>query len=149
MRFSYIEPEVEPLPGIPGSDVEWEPQIPVRVGGVARLYIIPGLVDTGASLSIVPMIYLKKLGVVPVGRTELRSGRRVFIVQLARVDLELRTARKAYAWSALIGFSDGHGRALWGQLGFLEHFLATFNTRQHLLTLRPNGTFPAALFAGT
>jgi hypothetical protein len=52
-----------------------------------------------------------------------------------------------YVWSALIGFSAVHERALWGQLGFLEHFLATFNTRRHVLTLRPNGTFPTPLYA--
>ncbi len=147
MRFPYIEREVDALPGIPGSEIEWEPQIPVYVGGVARLQIIPGLVDTGASLTLVPMIYLKRLGVLPVSNIRIRSGDRLFTVLLAHVDLELRSPRKADTWSVLIGFSAAHERALWGQSGFLEHFTATFNTRRHFLTLSPNWTFPARRYA--
>ena len=148
MRFPYLEREVDPLPGFPGSDKEWEPQITVRVGGPASVYIVPGLVDTGASLTIIPMRYLERLGVKPVGTIKLMSSGFAITVRLARVDLELRTARTTHTWSALVGFGARRERALWGQMGFLEHFLATFNTQRHLLTLRPNWTFPAPLYGG-
>lgn len=146
MRFPFIEREVDPLPGIPGSEREWEPQITVRVGGPASVYIVPGLVDTGSSLTLIPMVYIGRLGVAPVGTLNLVSSGVPFTVRLARVDLELRTARTSHTWSALVGFSARHERALWGQTGFLEHFLATFNTQRHLLTLRPNSTYPAPLY---
>jgi hypothetical protein len=145
VRFSYIEREVEPSPGIPGSDREWEPQITARVGGPASIQLVPGLVDTGASITLIPLRYLGRLGIEPFGRITLSGGGGTFTVQLARVDLELHNSRTIHAWSALVGFSARRERALWGQIGFLEHFLATFNTRQRLLTLRPNRTFPSPL----
>jgi predicted aspartyl protease len=146
MRFSYIEREVDPLPGIPGSDREWEPQITVRVGGVTSIQIVPGLVDTGASLTLIPLRYLERLGVEPLGTIVLAGVGGSITARLARVDLELHTSRTIHAWSALVGFVARRERGLWGQMGFLEHFLATFNTRRHLLTLRPNGKFPSALY---
>ncbi len=130
MRFPYIEREVDPLPGFPGSDKEWEPQITVRVGGPVRVYIVPGLVDTGASLTIIPMRYLERLGVKPVGTVKLMSSGFAITVQLARVDLELRTARTSHTWSALVGFGARRERALWGQTGFLEHFLGPISARR-------------------
>lgn len=47
-----------------------------------------------------------------------------------------------YRWSATVGFYDGP-KVVLGQSGVLEHFLASFNHRPRLATLRPNGTFPA------
>jgi hypothetical protein len=69
------------------------------------------------------------------------------IVAIPRVDLELRSGRVSHAWSALVGFAARRQRGLWGQMGFLEHFVATFDTPGRLLTLRPNGTFPPPLHA--
>jgi predicted aspartyl protease len=146
VRFSYIQREVDPLPGIPGSDREWEPQIAVRVGGATSIQIVPGLVDTGASLTLIPLRYLDRLGVEPVGTITLSGGGGPITARLARVDLELHTSRTIHAWSALVGFAARRERALWGQMGFLEHFLATFNTRRHLLSLRPNRSFPSPLY---
>ena len=145
MRFSYIEREVDPLPGIPGSEREREPQINVRVGGSTSVQIVPELVDTGASLTLIPMRYLRRLGVEPLGAITLSGSGGSFTAQLARVDLELHAPRAIRVWSALVGFSARRDRALWGQIGFLEHFLATFDTRQRFLTLRPNGTFPSPI----
>jgi len=148
VRFSYIEREVDALVGVPGSDREWEPQIAVRVGGPASIQIVPGLVDTGASLILIPMRYFERLGVEPVGTTNLIGAGSEFTVRLAYVDLELRTARTIHVWSALVGFSPRRERAHWGKMGFLDHFLAPFNTHRHLLTLRPNWTFPPPLYSG-
>jgi hypothetical protein len=113
---------------------------------VTSIYIVPGLVDTGASLTLIPIHYLERLGLEPLSTITLSGGGGPFSARLARVDLQLQTARTIYTWSALVGFSARRERALWGQMGFLEHFLATFNTRRHLLTLRPNWTFPAPLY---
>jgi hypothetical protein len=146
VRFSYIEREVDPLPGIPGSEREWEPQINVRVGGLTSIQIVPGLVDTAAFLTLIPLRYLRRLGVEPVGAITLSGSGGSFTAQLARVDLELHTPRAIRVWSALVGFSARRDRARLGQIGFLEHFLATFDTRRRFLTLRPNGTFPSPLY---
>jgi hypothetical protein len=91
---------------------------------------------------------MERLGAVSLGDVELVSSGSRYKGKLARVDLELRSlsSRAAYSWSALVGFSARHESALWGQTGFLEHFLATFNTRDKRLTLRPNGTFPNPLY---
>ena len=84
VRFSYIEREVDPMPGIPGSDREWEPQIPVRVGGVTSIQIVPGLVDTGASVTLIPLRYLERLGVETLGIITLSTGGGPIRARLAR-----------------------------------------------------------------
>jgi hypothetical protein len=110
-----------------------------------------GLVDTGASISVLPMRYMKRLSIEAVGEMPLVASGAKFVAKLGRVDLELRTSitsPHSHRWSALIGFDPRRERAIWGQMGFLEYFLASFNTAQRHLTLRPNGTFPAPLFEG-
>ncbi|MGP0064419.1 MAG: retropepsin-like aspartic protease [Isosphaeraceae bacterium] len=120
MRFSYLEREVDPLPGIPGSDREWEPQITVRVGGATSLQIVPGLVDTGASITLIPLRYLERLGIEPLGTITLSTVGGPITVRLARVDLELHSSRTIHAWSALVGFAARRERALWGRSASLN-----------------------------
>ncbi|MGC8644344.1 MAG: hypothetical protein ACP5XB_31160 [Isosphaeraceae bacterium] len=62
MRFDYAEREVDPLPWESGLQVIKEPIIPVRFIGPLRTYLIRGLVDTGASMTLLPRLYLTKLG---------------------------------------------------------------------------------------
>ncbi len=100
MRFPYIEREAVPLPGIPGSDREWEPQITVRVGGPKSLQLVPGLLDTGAVITIIPLRYLEKLGSKSVGKITLFGSGTCFTAQVARVDLQLHSARTIHTWSA-------------------------------------------------
>ena len=54
MRFDYSEREVDPLPGEFGVQLIHEPIVLVRFIGPSQTYLIRGLLDTGASMTLVP-----------------------------------------------------------------------------------------------
>jgi hypothetical protein len=61
------------------------------------------------------------------------------------VDLEISDGTATWRWSARVGFHDGTRYVyVMGQNGFLQHFTATFDGRNHRVTLMPNGSFPPA-----
>jgi hypothetical protein len=94
MRFEYLQEEVEPLPGERGPQYVFEPIITVRVIGPAGAWLIPGLLDTGAAETIIPRLYLDRLGVPKGPRYELAgAGGTGFPAWLGRVDLELARGR--------------------------------------------------------
>ena len=143
MRFDYAERKVDPLPWESGLQVIQEPIIPVRFVGPLRTYIIRGLLDTGASMTLLPRSYLTKLGLVPGERVRLRTAAGGHDVWLGALDMELRSGRTTYRWSARVGFIPRVDNvALLGHMGFLDHFSVTFDGLRKRATLRPNGTFP-------
>jgi hypothetical protein len=136
--------EVEPPPGELGPQVISEPIIPVRFVGPRRTYLIRGLLDTGASMTLVPRFYLVKLGLIPSERARLRTVAGGLDVWLGTLNLELRSGRTSYRWSARVGFVPrADNLALLGHAGFLDPFSVTFDGLRKRATLRPNGTFPA------
>jgi len=74
VRFDYAEREVDPLPWESGLQVIQEPIIPVRFVGPLQTYLIRSLLDTGASMTLLPRLYLTKLGLVPGERVRLRTA---------------------------------------------------------------------------
>lgn len=143
MRFDYAAREVDPLPGEFGPQVVHEPIILVRFIGPAGSWLIRGLLDTGASMTLVPRSFMSKLGVTPGKRARLGTAAGGLNIQLGTLDLELKSGRAAHHWSARVGFVPrGDNLALLGHTGFLEHFAATFDGLRRRVTLRPNGTFP-------
>ena len=149
MRFDYAEREVDPLPGEFGFQVVHEPIVLVRFSGPAGSWLIRGLLDTGASMTLVPRSFMGKLGVVPGERARLATAAGGLNIQLGTLDLELRSGRSAYLWSAQVGFVPrADNLALLGHAGFLDHFAVTFDGLRKRVTLRPNGTFPPATEAG-
>jgi len=144
VKFYYLQEEVEPLPEESGPQYVSEPVITVRVVGPGGTWLIPGLLDTGAAETILPLRYLDRLGVSKGPRYRLAgAGGTGFSAWLGMVDLELARGRTSYRWSARVGFVARRDRALWGHAGFLDHFTATFDGSRKRVTLRPNGTFPA------
>ena len=60
MRFDYAKREVDPLPGELGTQLIHEPIVVVRFIGPGGTYLIRGLLDTGASMTLVPRFYYHK-----------------------------------------------------------------------------------------
>jgi len=149
VRFDYAEREVDPLPGEFGVQIIHEPIIVVRFIGPGRTYVIRGLLDTGASMTLVPRSYFHKLGmsVAPTERVRLRTVSGTVDVLLGTLDLELRSERAKYRWSAQVGFVPrADNLVLLGHAGFLDHFSATFDGLRKCVTLKPRGIFPAPVF---
>jgi hypothetical protein len=144
VRFDYAEREVDPLPGEIGPQIIHEPIITVRFIGPDRAYLIRGLLDTGASITRLPRLYLSRLGIAPGEQARLATVAGPFIAQFGTLDLELRSGRTAYRWSARVGFVPrADNLALLGHDGLLDFFSATFDGLRHRVTLRPVGTLRA------
>ena len=62
MRFDYLPQEVDPLPGEEGTQILTRPVVVVRAVGPAGAWLIPGLVDTGATETLLPLSYVARLG---------------------------------------------------------------------------------------
>ncbi|HEX8199463.1 MAG TPA: hypothetical protein VF590_03170 [Isosphaeraceae bacterium] len=143
MRFDYAKREVDPLPGESGLQVIHEPIVLVRFIGPERSYLIRSLLDTGASIMLVPRFYMRKLGLIGGERARMGTAAGPLDTQLNTVDLEVRSGRTAYRWSARVGFVlRADNLALLGHTGFLDHFSVTFDGLRNRVTLTPNGTFP-------
>jgi Aspartyl protease len=146
MKFPYSEREVDPLPGETGLQVIHEPIVLVRFIGPKRSYLIRGLLDTGASMTLVPRSYMTKLGIDPGERAKLGTAAGHLNVSLGTLDIEIQSGRTVYSWTARVGFSPrADNLALLGHAGFLDYFTAIFNGSSRQVTLRPNGTAPTIL----
>ena len=147
MIFEYTEREVDPLPGEVGPQVVREPIILVRFIGPNGLWLIRGLLDTGASMTLVPRGYMKKMGVVAVGRAKMVTAGGGINTPIGSLDLALGSGRAACQWSARVGFSPrDDGLAVLGHTGFFDHFSVTFDGLRKRVTLRPAGNFPPPAF---
>ena len=143
MRFPY---QGYPVRGIGATyqTLVYRPTAPIRILGPGGEAVAYGLLDTGADDTLLPAYLLGPLGVaVPPGAqaTIAGIGGGTVVADFATVDLELRRGKSVYRWTATVGFYAGY-KAILGQSGVLEHFLASFNHRLRLATLRPNGTLP-------
>jgi predicted aspartyl protease len=146
VRFDYAEREVDPQPGEFGIQIIHEPIIVVRFIGPAQTYLIRGLLDTGASMTLLPRYYFHKLGmsVASTERVRLRTVSGYVDVLLGLIDLELRLQRTKIRWSAQVGFVPrSDNLALLGHAGFLDHFTAKFDGLRKRVTVKPNETLPA------
>ncbi len=128
MRFDYREIVVDPLPGEIGLQTIDEPAISVRVVGPSgEGWIIPGLLDTGAAETLIPLDYMIRLGVEKGPRFELSGGGGKFPAWLGMVDHQVVRGRISQRWSPRVGIHPAsQPHLLWGRGGFLDHFTATF-----------------------
>jgi predicted aspartyl protease len=143
VKFPYAAREVDPLPGETGVQLIHEPIILVRFTGPSRSYLIRGLLDTGASMTLVPRSYMTRLGITPIGTGRLSTAAGGLSVQVGSVELEVKAGRTSLHWSARVGFVPRvDNLALLGHAGFLDHFSAVFDGLRREVRLTPNGTAP-------
>jgi hypothetical protein len=143
MKFPYQGYPVRSI-GTTRLALVYRPVAPIRIIGPTGDVSAYGLLDTGADDTLLPDSFLIPLGVVidPKSRATIAGiGGAIITADFATVDLEFRKGKSAYRWAATVGFHAGH-KAILGQSGVLEHFLASFNHRQRYATLQPNGTLP-------
>jgi hypothetical protein len=141
VRFPYTETVDEPDGSV------WEPLVLVRVIGLYGDVLSVGALDTGSPVTLLPREDKERLGVVIEtvrefsgvggGRVRAEFG----IVDLELVSLDRRTS---YRWAAWVGFCR-RDRALWGHLGFLDHFTTSFDGERKQVSLRPNRTMPGPM----
>jgi hypothetical protein len=146
MRFPYQGYPVRGT-GATRQALVYRPATLIRIIGPVGDALAYGLLDTGADDTLLPAYFLGPLGVVvqPGSRTPIAGiGGESVEADFATVDLELRRRKVVYRWSTTVGFYDGP-KAILGQSGVFEHFLASFNHRLRQATLRPNGVFPAPI----
>jgi hypothetical protein len=100
-------------------------------------------------MTLVPRSYFHKLGMIelPSNRGRLRTVSGHVDVLVGSLDLELRSARLKYRWSARVGFvSRADNIALLGHAGFLDHFSATFDGLRKCVTLKAQEPLPVPVF---
>jgi hypothetical protein len=134
---------VDPLPGETGPQLIYEPIILVKFVGPHTSYLIRGLIDTGASMTLLPRDYMSRLG-IPLGeRILLGTAASALRVTLGDVDLEVRSRRSCIRWSARVGFVPRVDNvALLGHAGFLEYFRVVLDGPRKQVSLTATGMFP-------
>lgn len=144
MNFPYQSYPVRAIDGH-GTVLIPRPSIPIRLIGPGGEALAFGLLDTGADDTLIPSSLQGPLGLEPIPGLSgpiAGIGGSAIIVHFVAIDLDLRRGRTSHRWSARVGLYPG-SRVILGQSGVLEHFLAGFNHRRRIATLRPAGVLPA------
>jgi hypothetical protein len=141
VRFEYEKVE--------GDLPNYEPIVRVHVIGPHGSELIPGVLDMGSVETVIPYPFMAKLGIAEATPDELDSIAGHFTVWYGQVDLALGFGRipQPWLWSATVAFAKGRDFALWGRLGFLEYFVATFDGPRRYVKLRSAGEFPPPMYA--
>lgn len=146
MRFPY-----QPYRGFAPSPADrsttaYRPAIQVRVIGLVGDLNLWGILDTGAMECVLPFEVLD--AVEPARRPDDEGWIAGYVgegrpVPYGTVDLEIILKGKPRRWSAKVAFDpERRGEALWGMVGFLEHFAASFDSPERHVTLRLKGKPP-------
>jgi hypothetical protein len=147
MIFPYVRYELDPTATIPSGEV-YRPRIPIRIVGPKRSLKVFGLLDTGADHVFLSASIATQLGIEPAVRSEIAHGAGGHEIDVwpSKVEIEITDGIDTYRWSADVGFlvsDDDPPVAFLGNVGFLEHFRATFDYEVHIveLTLK-SGSIP-------
>jgi hypothetical protein len=151
MRFGYASYEVDPSPAVP-SGVLHRPEVAIEVIGPKRVETIQALVDTGSDETVFPASLANEIGAqleyASAGRASAVGGHAVQFVP-GSVTLQLTQGGRTCRWQTAVGFLDAEQPedeiALLGYAGFLEYFLATFDSEGRELELTPNNRCPGAI----
>jgi hypothetical protein len=115
----------------------------VRVIGLRAEIDLWGVLDTGAVECVLP--YEVHEAVEAARRSDDLGALGGFagpprVLEYGTVDLEVLLKGRPYRWSAKVAFDrERAGEALWGHIGFLEYFNATFHGPERHFTLRLKG----------
>jgi hypothetical protein len=140
--FPYQPYEADPTPSDP-SPVVYRPVIPIvaHVPSSNKTVLLRGLVDSGADETILPMRFLKELGLDDGPRQRFRFATatgRPFEVIYGEIQLVIHDPGGApFFWPATVAFSDSIDRTVLGRAGFLERFVVTFDGPARMLTIEP------------
>lgn len=143
MTFRYQQYPV-PAIGAPGTVLIDRPSIPIRLIGPGGDALVFGLLDTGADNTLIPASLQRPPGLyISPGMSGSIGGigGPTIIAHFVTIDLAIGRGRVVHRWSAMVGLYPG-SKVILGQFGVLEHFVAGFNHRRRVATLRPAGTLP-------
>lgn len=146
-RFSYIPQEMRPSYADRDGKV-WRPMMPFDVEGLAGRFPLVGLVDSGATETLLPMDVRDHIDPAhregEVGTLEGADGSE-FGVWYGTVNLIVKLGRQRYRWGAVVGFTDAREEAVLGDAGFMRYFHVAFDRPHRLFTVRPAVRLPAAI----
>ena len=126
------------------------PMVSFSVHGDRRSGTFVGLVDTGADNTILPLSIADRLDIEVqpcIGPSPVAFGGEQLEMSFADVELELTDDDgESYRWTPRVLFydfpPDQEESAILGHLGFLDSFMATFDSEQGALELVPNQLLP-------
>ena len=127
----------------------YRPIVPITIYGSTQSLATKGLLDTGATETILPFSLIADGHIDPAytpGETGQIFGLDGSWIDVTywTVDLAVKLKRKTHRWRAKVAFSPVRNEVVLGNAGFLRYFTVTFNGYERYTTLRPNGTFPPA-----
>jgi hypothetical protein len=147
--FPYVRHKVDESLAIPSGEIA-RPEVPIRIIGPNGVVEVSGLIDTGADHVFLPVLLAELLGVeVDVDAPEGARGAGEFELTIwpGEVELEIEGDGQSYRWGVHVGFiesGDDPAATYLGQAGFLQHFRATFDTKESSVELIPHDHFPGS-----
>ena len=149
MRFAYRPYFVEPSPADPAETV-YQPGLTVQVEGGRQSFPTLGILDTGSVECILPATIGGYVGAWTCGKGKVvtASGAEIDVDYgrvLLQIVLDKGKTTQVIRWHTVVAFSADRGEddgALWGNVGFLEHFRVTFDGPARHFTIRLPGRPP-------
>jgi hypothetical protein len=120
------------------------PIVPVLMQGTGLRRLIRGLVDSGSDVTLLPYRLALDLGVAlgPPRQIGTATGQAV-TYRAGQVILELRSETETYRWTAEVGFTAAQlSVPVFGDQGFLQFMLSTFDGQLRETTLTPTSNMP-------
>jgi hypothetical protein len=146
MIFSYVKYKIAPTKTIPSGEIH-RPLIPIRIIGPKGEVEVFGLLDTGADNVFVSASLAEILGTDVNDEAEKAIGAAGHEIDVWPGSVEIEIAQDSHRWPVEAGFlvgDDDPPIAYLGHAGFLEHFRATFDTKNWLIELVPHaGSYPS------
>ena len=149
MRFAYRPLPAEPSPADPAVLI-YQPELLVWVEAARQPFPVRGILDTGSVECILPAMIGGYVGAWKCGQGKVVTASGAEIdVDYGRVFLQIVLDKgkttQIIRWHTVVAFSADRGEddgALWGNVGFLEHFRVTFDGPARHFTIRMPGHPP-------
>jgi hypothetical protein len=143
-RHPYERVRVSPSHADPVDHV-WRPVVNLVIWGLSDRFDTKGLLDTGATETLLPMGLWDELEPAHVegerGILAAANGTEI-PVRYGTVDLGIVQGRRRHRWHAKVGFTSSRRDVVLGDAGFFRFFVVTFDRKGRYSTIRPNGELP-------